>query len=267
MQDIDFDEIDRAVGSVGGSSVAPSTPPALDVPTLAGSPAARRSTGRFMDVVHSSSDMRSSRPDAPLTPTPRVEEVSRDASVPSREEPAAAEATAAFHWPDPIDAAPVSHEEPTAAPSLESPFLPGAQIEKRPLGAFSDPEPSPEGEVPEVREEPAMPQPELIDTEAMIEPEVVPQTAEPTAEPPVVNTPVEDVPVGPTSITQQYTEQPTSAPESSGSIFDTEAYHQPVLKPVKKHSGLLVAVWIVGLIVVGGGVGATVYYIVLPMIT
>ncbi len=72
-------------------------------------------------------------------------------------------------------------------------------------------------------------------------------------------------PTGPTSITQQYTEQPSSKQES-GAIYDTESYHQPLAKPAKKHSGLLVIVWILLLVVLGAGAGAAFYIYVLPML-
>ena len=86
MQDIDFDEIDRAVSSVTSSSTETNSPDKneattsgftsistpitpREAPTSFGSPAARRSTGRFMDVVHPSSDMRPTASTAPAAPT------------------------------------------------------------------------------------------------------------------------------------------------------------------------------------------------------
>ena len=74
-----------------------------------------------------------------------------------------------------------------------------------------------------------------------------------------------DQPTGPTSITQQYTEQKSSTAES-GAIFDTEAYHQPLAQSVKKKSGLLVIVWIVLLVVLGAAAGGAFYIYVLPML-
>lgn len=77
MKDIDFDELDRAVSSVLGGSVTPSTPntdeaassaavaPTASVSAPESAPVTKKSfvqkrtSGRFMDVVHPSSDMKS----------------------------------------------------------------------------------------------------------------------------------------------------------------------------------------------------------------
>lgn len=105
----------------------------------------------------------------------------------------------------------------------------------------------------------------LVETSASPEPESNPveHTNETHSEP----TQVAEVeqPTGPTSITQQYTEQPSSKQES-GAIYDTESYHQPLAKPVKKHSGALVIVWILLLVILGAGAGAAFYIYVLPML-
>lgn len=210
MKDLDFDELDRAVSSLlgaTGSKVESATPettglqgnsfeqttpqdaPASE-PRRNPSPAAtsrplatKRSTGRFMDVVHPSSDMKtagSAAPvsrtgmtitpptaspeqsaegtqDVPQAPLPEVKPVDTPAEV----ETSVTQDEHAF--PDPLDfhgftgedetpasaepGAPAEEsgvsvsEEPTTPdaerPALDSPFLTGAKIEKRPLGAFS----------------------------------------------------------------------------------------------------------------------------------
>lgn len=306
MQDIDFDEIDRAVNSVTTSTpevpVTPVVTPAEPVVPVADpvvvpapvSPAARRSTGRFMDVVHSSSDMRPTRSSAPAAHSLHRDDMPDRTAVAERPQ-ATTVASSAFHWPDPIDVAPAVAPDPvdptpavieTPAAPLESPFLPDAKIEKRPLGAFSNSEvdlsfieepitPS----VPAVNEEPAELQDEILLLEEHIvdEPEaevtepvveevapVVEESVLPTVELPVA--PVQEEPIGPTSITQQYKEHPATEPQESGAIFDTESYHQPLVHTPKKRSGALVIVWILALILVGGGIGAAVYFVVLPML-
>lgn len=364
MQDIDFDEIDRAVSSVTNSGVpkresvsrsvperssvrisipptptpapafvppvaTPSVPvvskpikeepvevvtPVASTPAAPSSPAARRSTGRFMDVVHASSDMRPDRPSTPAAPEVQREEVAEREEPTITPEPTVAPSPA-FHWPDPIDTlqpstpapfetpkpveipAPVVEEVVTeeASTPLESPFLSNAKIEKRPLGAFSDtaaelpliedPIPfssedaaqtdvAPElsKEVEALLAEPAETQIDLND-EVPLPDEIIAEEPESVEQPAIVSepapapTPIEEIPVGPTSITQQYKEQPsTTSTESSGSIYDTEAYHQPLVHTPKKHSGILVVVWIVSLILVGGGIGAGVYFVLLPML-
>jgi hypothetical protein len=74
-----------------------------------------------------------------------------------------------------------------------------------------------------------------------------------------------EVPAGPASITQQYTEQP-SANQQSGSIYDTENYHQPLAHNAKKRSGAWVILWIFLLVILGAGAGVAFYFYVLPML-
>ena len=144
MKDLDFDELDRAVNSlIGGdqsqtveakedtgadTTASVSTNPVDNPAPTASVPdsstpslqplAARRSSGRFMDVVHPSSDMRGSfvppRPDSregtTIQPssTPPAEEPVMSTSVPdvnslpASEEPAIPELVKS-DWPDPID--------------------------------------------------------------------------------------------------------------------------------------------------------------------
>lgn len=318
MQDIDFDEIDRAVSSVTnqktrGSSVpevARSAPVVTSAPepvAVDPSPAMRRSSGRFMDVVHPSSDM---RPSSLSRSVPARDETSRIA-VPPRVEPVTTEepstsTESGFHWPEPTIAstpdptastpdapAPLSESDVTDDMSpLESPFLSGTKIEKRPLGAFSTTEP--ETELPLIDDFPAPIQttpPETSQTEAVPDPEIksvkedIPRELhedvlmleahrEVEEEPATVSsaeqvkdTPTvieQSVPTTPTSITQQYKEQPSASVTTSGSIYDTEAYHQPLKHTVKKHSSALVVIWIATLILVGGGIGLAIYYVFLP---
>ena len=358
MQDIDFDEIDRAVSSVTDRKNDPQTNAGAYAETNAEatietgpvtnsetavspdmsllSPAVRRSSGRFMDVVHPSSDMRPASSVTAVSSFQR-EEVTQRNEVASRPEPISAASTA-FHWPDPIDVvapAPEPEAETTTqeqttklfsepseysesiAPSestesseptenmgsLESPFLTDTKVEKRPLGAFSgadadlplieEPFPSfttarqqPESPTstaelvePDKPEEPAtllvadpeLPEDPLLleahaedDDEALkVESNTVSTNSIDSIESVVIPSPL-DIPVGPTSITQQYKEQPSSADQPSGSIYDAEAYHQPVTKPVKKRSVLVVIVWIIALVLIGGGIGAALYFVVLP---
>jgi hypothetical protein len=282
MQDIDFDELDRAVNStldpkpqadvkaVSDSFAVNVSRPEPSTPSTP--PAARRSSGRFMDVVHPSSDMRSSSTlerSAPRPPEPR------------EETPKAPEAKDTS-WPDPLDFHGFKDDEPAESPAvsdskekelstpLESPFLSDAKVEKRPLGAFSTNE-TPALEPPSQPTPPVEGKEELLleaSDEALLlahieaheeplKPEIVPEATP---------APVEEEPIGPTSITQQYKEQPSTTDQPSGAIYDTEAYHQPLAHPVKKKSGALVIVWIIALILVGAGVGAGVYFFVLPLL-
>lgn len=174
---------------------------------------------------------------------------------------------------------------------LESPFLTDAKVEKRPLGAFSTetstvvatitpeealvapgvPEVSAPAEEDVAASEdhpvqlgtplPAELQDDLLQIEADTDTTDQPQKEETT---PVLPVAQSEVPTGPTSITQQYTEQPSTGDQPTGAIFDTEAYRKPLSHPAKKKSGWLYVLWIVLLLVVGAGAGAAVYFFVLP---
>jgi hypothetical protein len=336
MKDLDFDELDRAVNSlISGGQPSVATPePVLNVPTtlvsndapsqppVAPAPsqplAARRSSGRFMDVVHPSSDMRSSAPVAVVAPVSRIAPTIAPVATPSVSTPVPVEPTTPkSEYPDPIDfqgfnpgvaptptpeVAPVAHEDEdsditkiadditaslgkdTTTP-LESPFIADAKVEKRPLGAFSgdisvdaavtepvEEEPTPSVELPvESKDDsddhpiekdvplPAELQNDLLSIEANENPVAAPEAV---FTPPAAST---DVPVGPTSISQQYSEKPSTGDQPVPTMFAAEAYKKPAAHP-KKKSGWFVVLWIGLLIIVGGGIGAAVYFFVLPML-
>lgn len=320
MTDIDFDELDRAVNSlvnpdnkavmpaptnavpVASPSSTPTPQPATPSPATepAKSPLAeRRSSGRFMDVVHPSSDMRSSVPPRPT---------SRDAATinpPSTPTPAAPTPKPVVNvMPDPIDVhestqakaqEPTKETQPETPPSdamtkpLESPFIADAKVEKRPLGAFSatNTEPTPgSGETPPSVPMTDMPKPSVPSDQSSSSTEseksaaagdqsIVNDTPMPAELQPGLlsiesnETPKslekeEETPVGPTSITQQYTQQPSTGDKPVANMFDTSAYKKPQIVTGKKKSGWLVVLWIFLLLVVGAGIGAAVYFFVLP---
>jgi len=201
MKELDFDELDKAVNSLMSNVPKDTTSPAVDPPTRTvelpdtanadatqspppvevsnmstesptplvtprpapSMPAARRG-GRFMDVVHPSSDMKTSsttprisREAAQLSPvsqdTPSAPVKQQDdtpAAAPDIEPVIAPKANIASvdsenetldessSWPDPIDtpaftASPVNEDTSSPEP-LTSPFISGTKVEKRPLG-------------------------------------------------------------------------------------------------------------------------------------
>jgi hypothetical protein len=177
---------------------------------------------------------------------------------------------------------------------LDTPFLSDTKVEKRPLGAFSDDSavkvevanniPAKEAEVSEVPKPvvEASEEPDVIEPEEPEEPEqsgkstpvenveapAVPNAPEiPVAAPQVGSAPAAakpiEQPTGPTSITQQYREQPSTSNQTSGTIYDTDAYHK-ALKPVKKKSSWWMVLWIVLLLAIGAGAGAVAYFLILP---
>lgn len=279
MNDIDFEELDRAVSSALGPDAvktpaataeapapAPAPSTAAPVPTPPASPAARRSSGRFMDVVHPSSDMRSgggSTQSRPLEVPPRP--ANTPVADENTEETPSTQGSS-FQWPDPLEMAESSKTE-SGSESQGSPFMNTEKIEKRPLGAFSS-EKAPEEPKPElepVSETPAeTPQPiaeaGAVDVSAldMSEEALVGGTKQADTEPEASSIPTE--------ITQQYKEQPSTTEQPSGAIYDTESYHKPLAHPAKRQSSVLVIVWIIGLILLGGGLGAAMYFFVLPLL-
>jgi len=373
MKDLDFDELDRAVNSLIGNkpepvvagaqpeavnpvvpaaapvavpvpdSPTPTTTPAGDTPNDVTQPlAARRSSGRFMDVVHPSSDMRSA---APLVPVSRVgADVQPSGPIvsaspvphPATLAPTAEPTNTTSEWPDPIDYHESKVEPAATTPSvtvgplaaaattddddsdisriadsinasiaedkaspLESPFLSDTKVEKRPLGAFSTETPAAEPTKPAEPVKPAEPAvtPEATATPPITDSQTVSNSESSDQHPVDTDTPLpaelhddllmieadedtsnqtkkdefvppaapsSEAPIGPTSITQQYKEQPSTGDQPTGAIFDTEAYHAPLAHPKKKKSGWLMVLWIVLLLVLGAGVGAAVYFFVLP---
>ncbi|HEY5695268.1 MAG TPA: hypothetical protein VIQ80_00345, partial [Candidatus Saccharimonadales bacterium] len=70
-----------------------------------------------------------------------------------------------------------------------------------------------------------------------------------------------ETPVGPTSIPQQYHEEPSTGDQHNGAIYDTSTYHQPLAHPAKKKSGLLWVVWVIVILLLGAAGGAAVYFL------
>ena len=376
----------NSISPINNFKSNPVTPPAVDNPTLneATSPieatstqvevkvikpiptipifaeptrplASRRSSGRFMDVVHPSSDMRTTliMPDrvsrqgttinlSSVEHTAVTEPVVVETVIPQPEpiERPVVTAPVANAWPDPIDfgdkveiklpVPAVDDNEDSEdddidrisddidntlnrAPEVqESPFLSGAKVSKRPLGAFSGDNSLDYIEISPVAEAPAtekasesdedanmnntdqidvdVPLPaelmsDLLTIEAANEvetsdssvvspsPETVPYTApaSPVVQAPeavIENDPPKVIPNtdGPTSISQQYKEKPSTSDQNSTAIYDTAAYHKAIVgKPTKK-SHLFLILWILLLLAIGAGAGAAIYFFVLPLL-
>jgi len=292
VADFDFDELDRAVtGALSAKDDAGAdrryeddaphgdiaNAPEQKKPAPKPAPAMRRGSGRFMDVVHPSSDMRNKQAQTPRPSANRPVERTPDAPVDT---------------PKHIDDMAFEEYGAEEAPSqpLESPFLTNAKVEKRPLGAFSraqaekadiEPTPAPsemtieEAIADHLNEEPEDPLLEAPDDpllEAVNEPE--PSSFESSRYAHALQTEVlqneapdesSSEPIGAASIPQQYKEKDSSAP-ASGAIYDTEAYHQPVsAPPAKKSSSFLMFIWIALLVILGAGAGVVFYLYVLPL--
>ncbi len=317
----------------------------------------KRSSGQFMDVVHPSSDMRKSshknhkkKPfkntisnDEP-TIEPVADVITTDSTPPETH-------SNDNDWPDPIDSHPddndahnndekpaqdliddsdidkisddITNELSQKTEELsDSPFISGAKVEKRPLGAFSN-DPTTQT-TKQADKQDITDQVETIDdvidkAEPVLEPSVITDSTLPeelqddllliesgdsstdpkslpikpkivaTPVPMVANTPapvavapvvavktptvaVDDAPatksqpIGPTSITQQYKEQPSTGDQTSGAIYNTDSYHKALLPPIKKKTGWLWVVWVIILIIVGVGAGVAVYTFLMPLL-
>jgi hypothetical protein len=193
-----------------------------------------------------------------------------------------------------------AEQDDLSATPLSSPFLPDAKVEKRPLGGTpvaTDTPTSPPWEKPVKEDEPktvddpnaqlpANPTdvepllPEELSTDLMaVEADTSHDSlkeahdatkgeqpkAEKSPEPKVEESEprqekTEPVSTGPTSIPQQYHEEPSTGDQKNGSIYDTDTYHQPLTHPAKKKSGWMWVLWIVIILVVGAGAGAALYF-------
>lgn len=196
--------------------------------------------------------------------------------------------------PEPTE--PLENDQSAVTAPLTSPFLSDAKVEKRPLGAPaaapSDPS-TPLAFDTEPATEPApqagddVSEPEQVD---IILPEELrgdliaieaDQSTGNDAATPAVERPASQ-PVVPTrsmaapvsmaaaaastvggSIPQQYQEQPNTGDQTTGAIYDTASYHQPLEHPAKKQASWLWVVWVVGLLLLGAGAGALVYHFLL----
>lgn len=315
MKDLDFDELDRAVNSVstnksvptGDINAKPLSQSVAIAPTTTPKPfisvAPRPSTGRFMDVVHPSSDMR--------TTLIMPERTRNQVSVMPIVKPPMAQTVTATAKDDDSDIDQISNDiDKTMGQTLsepqDSPFLSGTKVEKRPLGAFSveqstntsfqpttpmnrfnQTSKSTDEKLAEINTPlPAELQNDLLTIEAseMVQPEYatsvtdIPKDEATTdiTSSPVINpkpftvpysspTPIPTTPPAvATSIPQQYTEKPSTGDKDNGAIYDTEAYHTAIVSPAKKKSGWMWVIWIAVLTIVSAGAGMAVYFLVLP---
>jgi len=311
MTDVDFEELDKAVNSILQPDKSDSTSVSENVSQKTNTqlntnndlgqtkvntetktnsseiskPAIGRTSGRFMDVVHPSSDMKSVKADDRVPPKPVSREAStisppkkvdmlesgdsnldtKDASS-KLEKPKDPEI-----MPDPIDVSDSLEKKAEAADQANngpnSPFLPDAKVDKRPLGAYSDNVPSLGDNPPKFQESkeevkpfdtpmPAELDPKLLSIESGGVDEVVqPKTPETSTNQQTV-----------TDSGSQFVESKSvdSEQPASGSIYDTKEYHTPINHPAKKSAGWMMVVWSILIIAVCGGIAVAVYMFVLP---
>ena len=265
----------------------------VDTPS---SPAVKRS-GRFMDVMHPSSDMRTET----MGPAPSREGV----AVAPVAEQVTVDDTPEIELSEPQPVEPVTYNPP-----MSSPFLADAQVDKRPLGGnetslgdinamlsqelsgdkaelntetdstqdVSEPEEidqssqiggvTLEDQLPPSSASAPMPaelSSDLVAIEAAEASTTAPIDIEETTLPPAPETaPATEQPVEQSnpvagSIPQQYAEQPSTGDQTHTPIYDTEAQAQPLAHPAKKKSGWLVLLWIFLLAILGSAAGIALY--------
>lgn len=242
--------------------------PVVDEPPVKSEPPAspavkRPSTGRFLDMVHPSADMRGSSQSS--------------VSVPSRSTPVAS------HLPKPSK--PPVPSSPAAL--SQSPFLPDAKVEKRPLGGeppTGDAEPdedpvSPPVDTPEPADEIVETtainndekkvddgsgdeqrplDPTTFDVEAAMQERKLQsiEAAEATEPaPPKSLQAVESADTGKT--VQNIVDEPVT---KAGSIYSVEEYHQQVAHPAKQKSGWTIVVIIIVIIVLAAAAAGGAYF-------
>lgn len=174
---------------------------------------------------------------------------------------------------------------------LTSPFLADAKVEKRPLGGSGGSTTPADTPVEEPDHTPVLGALATNDSPALADPEAQ-LPAMPEVQELVVTLPEElsgdlvsvesdthedqtstaaQAPAtavaassgGPTSIAQQYKEQPSTGDHTNGGIYDTAAYHKPLAHPAKKKSSWLWVIWIVILLILGAAGGAAAYLFLL----
>lgn len=283
MKDIDYEELDKAMNQLmsdspaidsipSDNSASPTTVPTAPttsttdrpIPSLAG-----RRNGRFMDVVNSGT-------------TSRPATTSQSSSAPV-EVPASTPLTETTPTPQSEDTPKI--EEP------QSPFIPDAQVEKRPLGAFSSTESisgnsddnviTADSEINNSTPAVATPLPaELQSDVLLVESSSVAKDYE------NIDAPVQDdvkpeveQPKDQAFSTSSMTQTPGNIPLSSFSktestnqaspaIYDEEnTVNQAIVdkkKPKKKGGIVKIILWVLLLVLLGVGAGAVVYFVVLP---
>lgn len=282
--------------------------------TQASTAPAKKRSGRFMDMVHPSADMGKRTVATPVsregtTITPVAETATPDPIAPT-EEPAVVpeaetptipdEPVVESTMPDPIDTtapeiqekheiivmpetvAPAEEEVEVQEPPVaeepapsESPFIPDAKVEKRPLGGeqSAEDDENSDAEKPLSTVEFELPETKQVDDESLtpstpaeLNPDVVAVEAnEPNAfaheheKAPEEKTDDKSSAMHTGAINQQYKEEPSSGDASHTAIYDAANYPNTAPKPAKKKSGWLWVLWIVLLLALGAA-GAVALY-------
>lgn len=144
MEDFDYDELDKNVSSLGNSPAGGATRTDRPIPSLAGR--RREAPKRFMDVVNPSSSVKpiATRPEkapAPVATTVSTSPVAPTSPRVLSTPPEPAKPLQSSQQDSDLERLKQNLDQTLGVgdekPVTESPFLPDAKVEKRPLGAFS----------------------------------------------------------------------------------------------------------------------------------
>ena len=317
MKEFDFDELDRAIRSLSTDTSPAITPQSQATPvssvteenkdeqeTLIQSPpikpseafVPRPNSGRFMDVVHPSLDMKNNPvPLSVRTSNSSLDQNTESSSVnfvniPNR--------TMAQSIPQVLNDSQsaietiennneqINEEEKSSPidnrpPITPLPFIADAKVEKRPLGGGAIPVTVHEtkesyniNDIQDLDQENTVKS--TINTTIVDNNPVAPEDTEPTSTPIVESAkkeipqhllpdrfPDEDTAIGPVSIAQAYREEPSTGDQSNGAIYDTDTYHQPLVHNENNKSKPLVIVLIILTLLIGVAIGVAVCYFTL----
>jgi len=283
------EKIDGETTDIGEQTVSLSEGKPELTPALPANPVSAPKSGRFMDVVHPSSDMRTKPPVSRVGATIAVPPAPvEDAGTISTVELVESSDTSTTAGNLPVTSEPDMDTDDdeteivlTADEPITSPFLADAKVEKRPLGGA--PAPTPETSlvaetVPATDKEELEPvsvkNDESSRMDAMSAPvsnldeitEHVPEEyrdellaveqtpmSELTADSPVPQLETASIP-------KQYQEKPNTGDSTSGAIYDTSAYHKPLSKQSKKKPVLLWVGSLIAIVACGIAVGFAVYF-------
>lgn len=228
---------------------------------------------------------RAAVPEPVAAPTTSTDTTESAASIAEPEVTASAPVAEASEAPVEADISSMSTSEPG-----DSPFISNTKVEKRPLNPGPVSEPTTEVDEPAASSEisydplanmetsetavddkanvedssvdeqlPAEPKsPELASDLVAIESGEV--LSGPEASSSVVGTNVAPaVPLGATSIAQQYTTKPSTEDQSHAAIYDSSHYAEPLQHPSKAKSGWLMVLWVILLLAVGAGSAIVLY--------
>ncbi len=222
-----------------------------------GTPAPRPARGRFMDVVHHSSDMTTSNTLQASGDTPVLAVAEPEVAAPEVTEPQSE--VVPTNKDD--DSAIVSSIEP-----LKTPFLPDAKVEKRPLGAIDQPV---EESVAEVLASSASKQFEDVPAESSSTTNIdnFANVSADSADAQAPADPVELAAESAESLELQKIEAAEIEAESrgketpEGGIYDVNSYHQPINHPAKQKSSWAVIGIILVIILLAAALGAGAFFL------